>query len=184
MTCIVGFVEGDTVWMGGDSAGTNAWFDQDLYDTPKVFRNDGALIGSCGSARQGDLLRHALKVPDHDPRIELEKYMVKSFIDAVRECFKAGGVCATKEGVEHSQGDFIVGYKGRVFVVYSDFQVRVPKLPYAAVGCGNQIALGALFASDHVLDGRARVELALHASERFSAGVRGPFHVLSLERPA
>lgn len=180
MTCIVGFVEGETVWMGGDSAGTNAWLDQDIYETPKVFRNDGALIGSCGSARQGDLLRHALKVPDHDPRMDVEKYMVKAFIDAVRECFKSGGVCATKEGVEHSQGHFLVGYKGRLFAIYEDFQVRVPALKYAAVGCGDQIALGAMYASEHVGDGRERVELALRASERFSAGVRGPFHIEAL----
>jgi hypothetical protein len=180
MTCIVGFVEGNTVWMGGDSAGTNAALEQDLYETPKVFRNDGALIGSCGSARQADLLRHALKVPDHDPRIELTKYMVKQFVDAVRECFKAGGVCAIEHGVEQSQGHFLVGYEGHLFVIYSDFQVRSPKLPYAAVGCGDQIALGSLFSSDHIKDGRARVELALTASERFSAGVRGPFVIESI----
>jgi ATP-dependent protease HslVU (ClpYQ) peptidase subunit len=180
MTCIVGFVEGNTVWMGGDSAGTNAWLDQDLYDTPKVFRNDGALIGSCGSPRQADLLRHALKVPDHDPRIGLDKYMVNAFIDAVRKCFKSGGVCVTKDGAEQSQGHFLVGYKGRLFAIYSDFQVRVPKTQYAAVGCGDQIALGAMYASDHVTDGRQRVQMALSASERFSAGVRGPFHIEAL----
>lgn len=181
MTCIVGFVEGNTVWMGGDSAGTNAWLNQDLYDTPKVFRNDGALIGSCGSARQGDLLRHALKIPDHDPRVDVGKFMVMAFIDAVRKCFKAGGVCETKDGVEQSQGHFLVGYKGRLFAIYSDFQVRAPKFPYAAVGCGDQIALGALFASEHITSGRDRVDIALRASERFSAGVRGPFHIEALE---
>lgn len=184
MTCIVGFVEGNTVWMGGDAAGTNGWLHQDLYDTPKVFRNDGALIGSCGSARQADLLRHALKVPDHDPRTAIEKYMVKSFIDAVRECFKAGGVGGTKDGVEESQGHFLVGYKGRLFAIYSDYQVRVPKLQCAAVGCGDQIALGALYASNHITNGRERVQMALSASERFSAGVRGPFHIEALTEAA
>lgn len=180
MTCIVGFVEGNTVWMGGDAAGTNWQLDQDLYDAPKVFRNDGALIGSCGSARQGDLLRHALTVPDHDPRTDIAKYMVTTFIDAVRTCFKAGGVGGLKDGVEQSQGDFLVGYKGRLFVVYSDYQVRAPTLRYASVGCGAQIALGALFASDHITSGYDRVHLALRASERFSAGVRAPFVVESL----
>lgn len=180
MTCIVGFVEGNTVWMGGDAAGTNNWLHQDLYDTPKVFRTGDALIGSCGSARQADLLRHALTVPDHDPRLAIEKYMATVFMDAVRACFKAGGVCTTKDGVEESQGHFLIGYKQRLFAIYEDFQVRAPKLPYAAVGCGDQIALGALFASDHVTGGRDRVELALRASERFSAGVRGPFHIEAL----
>ena len=177
MTCIAGFVEDGKVWIGGDSAGTNAWLDQDLYDSPKVFRNDDMLIGSCGSARQAQLLRWALKVPDYDPRHEIEKYMVKSFIDAVRECFKAGGVGEVDKNLESSLGHFLVGYKGRLFAVYDDYQVRVPKLPYAAVGCGSQIALGAMFASEHISSGRERVELALMASERFSAGVRGPFHI-------
>lgn len=88
MTCIVGFVEGDKVWMGGDSAGTNAYLDQDLYDSPKVFRNGAMLIGSCGSARQAQLLRWVLGIPDHDPRMGIEKFMVKTFMDAVRECFQ------------------------------------------------------------------------------------------------
>ena len=177
MTCIVGFVEGNSVWMGGDSAGTNDWLNQDLYDSPKVFRNGPMLLGSCGSARQAQLLRWVLSVPDYNPRMEVEKYMVGVFMDAVRECFKAGGVCKIKESAEQSQGHFLVGYMGRLFAIYEDFQVRAPTLPYAAVGCGDQIALGSMFASDHITDGRARVELALRASERFSAGVRGPFHI-------
>lgn len=181
MTCIVGVVEGNTVWMGGDAAGTNAWLDQDLYDAPKVFRNDAMLIGTCGNARQGDLLRWALKVPDHDPRTEIEKFMVKDFINAVRECFSAGGVCVKKDNVDSALGAFLVGYKGRLFAIYSDFQVRSPKLKYAAVGCGDQIALGSMFSSEHITSGRERVDLALRASERFSAGVRGPFHIEALE---
>lgn len=167
--------------MGGDSAGTNGWLDQVRYESPKVFRNDSMLIGSCGNARSAQLLKYSLKVPDFDPRMDLEKYMVKSFIEAVRECFKAGGVCKKENEVETALGHFIVGYKSRLFVVYGDYQVRTPRAPYAAVGCGDQIAHGALYASDHVKDGRARVELALKAAEEFSAGVRGPFHIERLE---
>lgn len=180
MTCIVGVVEGDTVWMGGDSAGTNSWLDQCIYDEPKVFRNDGMLIGSCGSHRQAQLLRYVLKPPDHDPRSSIEKYMVKDFINAVRECFTAGGVCEKRDNVEGHLGAFIVGYRGRLFVIHSDYQVRMPKKPYAAVGCADQIAHGALFASEHMTNTKDRVELALHAAEQFSAGVRGPFVVESL----
>lgn len=180
MTCIVGFIEGSSVWMGGDSAGTNGWLDQVIYESPKVFRNDQMLIGSCGNARQAQLLKHSLKVPDHDPRMDLEKYMVKSFIEAVRECFRTGGVCHKDKEVDSSLGHFLVGYRGRLFVVYQDFQVRIPKAPYAAVGCADQIAHGALFASEQITDGRARVGLALRAAEEFSAGVRGPFHIEAL----
>ena len=40
-------------------------------------------------------------------------------------------------------------------------------------------ALGALFATQGQDDPRERVLTALRAAERFNAGVRGPFHVLS-----
>jgi ATP-dependent protease HslVU (ClpYQ) peptidase subunit len=179
MTCIVGFVEGNTVWMGGDSAGTNAWLDQCLYESPKVFKNGEMLIGTSGSARQGDLLRWALTVPDHDPRTDVHKYMVTTFIDAVRTCFNAGGVAAKNNNVESMEGAFLVGYRGKLFVVYSDYQVRIPKQQFAAVGCGDQIAHGALFASNTF--GRDRAEIALRAAESFSAGVRGPFSIDKLE---
>jgi hypothetical protein len=139
------------------------------------------IIGSCGSARQAQLLRYELTVPDHDPRIEIEKFMVKHFIGAVRECFRAGGVCKKEHEVDSSLGSFLVGFKGRLFVVYDDFQVRSPRTQYDAVGCADQIARGALFASDHITKGMKRVELALRAAENFSAGVRGPFHIEALE---
>jgi hypothetical protein len=59
----------------------------------------------------------------------------------------------------------------------------IPADGFAAVGCGDQIAHGALFASS-TLKGADRVRLALTAAERFSAGVRGPFHIESLESEA
>ena len=180
MTCIVGLVEGNTVWLGGDSAGTNWWLDQCLYESPKVFRNDAMLIGSCGNARQAQLLKYALKVPDHDPRMDFEKYLVKSLIESVRECFRSGGVCHKEHEVDKALGHFIVGYQGRLAVVYDDFQVRIPRGRYAAVGCADQIAHGALYASEHLTDPRARVELALKAAAEFSAGVRAPFHIEAL----
>lgn len=54
---------------------------------------------------------------------------------------------------------------------------------YAAVGCGEEIARGALFATRAAkLRPEKRAVVALEAAERFSAGVRGPFKVLATER--
>ncbi|GAA4716378.1 hypothetical protein [Phytohabitans rumicis] len=49
-----------------------------------------------------------------------------------------------------------------------------------AVGCGSDLALGALFATARTrMSPHRRVMVALQAAERFSAGVRGPFLCLS-----
>lgn len=179
MTCIVGFVEGDTVWMGGDSAGV-AGYDLTVRADQKVFRNGPMLFGFTTSFRMGQLLRYALTIPDHDPRIGDEKYMSTTFVNAVRECLKNNG-WAEKHNEQERGGHFLVGYKGRLFKVESDYQVGIPLDGYDATGCGEQIARGALFATAH-LNGRDRVEMALKAAERCSAGVRGPFHVESVNK--
>lgn len=181
MTCIVGLVEGDTVWMGGDSAGV-AGLDLTVRSDVKVFRNGPMLFGFTTSFRMGQLLRYALRVPDHDPRTPDDKYMVTTFIDAVRECLKSHG-WAERDKDQERGGCFLVGYKGKLYGVHDDYQVGVAADGYDAVGCGEAFARGALFASEH-LSGQQRAELALRAAERCSAGVRGPFHIESLEKEA
>jgi ATP-dependent protease HslVU (ClpYQ) peptidase subunit len=105
--------------------------------------------------------------------------MATTFIDAVRECLKSYG-WASKANESEQGGTFLVAYLGQLFQVASDYQVGRPLDGFAAVGCGDDIALGALFASAH-LSGRDRAELALRAAERFSAGVRAPFCIETLQ---
>lgn len=70
--------------------------------------------------------------------------------------------------------------RGSLFCIDSDLQVAEHRLPYAAAGCGEQIALGALHAtSNSGLKPKKRIEAALKAAEQFSAGVRGPFTIES-----
>jgi ATP-dependent protease HslVU (ClpYQ) peptidase subunit len=177
VTCIVGFVEGDTVWMGGDSAGV-AGLTLTVRADAKVFRNGPMLFGFTTSFRMGQLLRYALKVPDHDPRVEVDKFMATTFIDAVRECLKSNG-WASKRHESEEGGTFLVAYRSQLFQVESDYQVGRHWDGYAAVGCGQDVAHGALFASPHRL-GADRIELALEAAERHSAGVRRPFTIEAL----
>jgi hypothetical protein len=108
--------------------------------------------------------------------------MATTFIDAVRACLKASG-WAEKVNEQERGGTFLVGYKRLLFYVDADYQVGIPVDGYDACGCGQDIARGALFASAH-LGGQERVEMALRAAERCSAGVRGPFHIERLPAEA
>lgn len=175
MTCIVGLVDSGRVWMGGDSA---ADWDLTVRADRKVFRNGAYLMGFTTSFRMGQLLRHGFS-PPAPPALpaDLEAFMATTFIDAVRERLKAGG-WASKNNERETGGDFLVGALGRLFRIASDYQVGENIDGWAAVGCGDQVAHGALFASRDrpAMD---RIVLALTAAERFSAGVRGPFVVRS-----
>src|SRR5579859_258923 len=161
--------------MGGDSAGV-AGYDLTVRVDRKVFRNGPYVMGFTTSFRMGQLLCHGFEPPaPPEPGADLEAFMATTFIDAVRERLKAGG-WAVKNLEREQGGNFLVGVRGRLFEIGSDYQVGESLNGYAAVGCGDQVAHGALFASK----GRPptdRVVLALVAAERFSAGVRRPFAV-------
>ena len=180
MTCIVGLVHHEVVYIGGDSAGV-ARLRLTVRADEKVFRNSDFLMGFTTSFRMGQLLRYSLKPPRRHPDDDIHQYMVVDFINAIRECLKAGG-CASKEDEVESGGTFLVGYAGHLFTVDSDYQVGIPEDGYAAVGSGQDIALGALFATQGQAP-RQRVLTALRSAERFNAGVRGPFHILPESEP-
>jgi ATP-dependent protease HslVU (ClpYQ) peptidase subunit len=177
MTAIVGLARKGTVFIGGDSAGVSGMNLSVRADT-KVFRNGPYLFGFTSSFRMGQLIHYSLKPPV--PKGDLDRFMTTKFVDALRECLKSGGY-ARKEEEQEMGGTFLVGVRGKLFTIHEDYQVGKPADGFAAVGCGDQVALGALYATaGNGMKPRARVRLALHAAERFSAGVRGPFVCLSL----
>jgi ATP-dependent protease HslVU (ClpYQ) peptidase subunit len=179
MTAIVGLAQGGSVFIGGDSAGV-AGLSLAVRADAKVFRNGRYLFGFTTSFRMGQLIRYSLTLPK--PKGDLDSFMATTFIDALRECLKTGG-WARKENDREEGGTFLVGVRGQLFTVHEDYQVGKPADGFAAVGCGDQIALGALYATAGTgLKPRRRVKLALRAAERFSAGVRGPFVCLTRKR--
>jgi hypothetical protein len=173
MTAIAGFCDKGTVWMGGDSAGV-AGNDLTLRADPKVFRNGEFLFGFTTSFRMGQLIRFRFKPPVVRECQDLFEYMATDFVDALRECLKVGGFAA-KDKEREEGGTFLVGVRGRLFLVDSDYQIEEPLDQYEACGCGHPMVRGALFATQGMEDSRARIELALMAAERHSTGVRGPF---------
>ncbi len=179
MTAVVGLVHGDRVHLGADSAGIAGW-SLTVRADEKAFRNGPYVMGFTTSFRMGQLLRHAFVPPE--PSGDLTRFMVTGFVDAVRACLKEGG-WATKSSEQEQGGEFLVGVAGRLFVIHSDYQVAESVDGYAAVGCGADIALGALYATGGMLP-KPRLRTALEAAERHSAGVRGPFAFVTTRKPS
>lgn len=177
MTCIVGLEHEGKVYIGGDSAGVAGW-SLSVRSDGKVFKSGEFVMGFTSSFRMGQLLRHKLSVAEQPSKMGADKFMCTWFIDAVRTCLKDGGYATVNNNSEEG-GTFLVGYRGLLYYVGGDFQVGRAACGYNAVGCGSEIALGAMFASDG-LKPKRRVTQALSAAEQFSAGVAGPFEVVSL----
>ena len=181
MTCIAGLVHDGAVYLAGDSAGCSGW-DLTVRADPKVFANGSYVMGFTASFRMGQLLRYAFTPPEPETG-DLHRFMCTSFTDALRQCLKDGG-WAEKDKERESGGTFLAGTRGHLFFFADDYQVGEPADPYTAVGCGANVALGAL----HATEGRGmppgkRLDAALSAAERFSNGVRGPFTHVSAAAP-
>jgi ATP-dependent protease HslVU (ClpYQ) peptidase subunit len=184
MTAIAAIKESGAVIMGGDAAGVAGWRLTVRRD-PKVFRCGPFLIGYTSSFRMAQLIRFGLhdclQVYDLQPPAtgDTLAFMCEEFIPHVRWLLKQGGFASISNN-EESAGTFLVAWLNHLFMVEGDFQVAELADPFAACGCGCDVALGAL----HVLSGMpiesdVKIHKALLAAERFSAGVRGPFTILS-----
>lgn len=178
MTCIVAVTHNNHVYMAGDSAGV-AGLALTVRADAKVYRNGPYVMGFCGSFRMGQLLRYSFTPPE--PTDDLDRFMVTTFIDAVRACLKAGGYARRDSEVE-TGGNFLVGVNGHLFEVQSDYQVAEHVDPFAAIGSGEPVAQGSLYTTEYqAMHPRQRLTLALQAAERFNAGVRGPYAYASTE---
>lgn len=182
MTCVVGLAdEKGRILVAADSAGVRV---DDLSLTvrldPKVFRVGDFVIGCAGSFRAAQVLRYRFTPPRPAEGQDVYAFMVTSFVDAVRAALRDAGVERLHEEVETGLGEFVVGYRSRVFLVEQDFQVAEAASGYASAGVGCQVARGALYATVG-RPAKERIETALLAAQEHSAGVRGPFIVEVLE---
>jgi ATP-dependent protease HslVU (ClpYQ) peptidase subunit len=142
MTCIVGWAKENTVTMGCDSAAVDNSGHINKTLLPKVFRAGNLMIGYTSSFRMGQLLQYNLEFEENKNNSDM-KYLVKQVVPNIRKCLKEGGYTTIKDN-EEIGGQFLLGYKGLLYEVASDFQVNIFTRPFNAVGSGQPYALGAL----------------------------------------
>lgn len=180
MTCIAGLVHEGSVYLGGDSATSTriAGSSVVIKANPKVFCVGPFVIGVAGQPRVGQLLHFAFMPPPQDLEDpDCYRYMVTSFVDAMRQTLKAGGLAERVNEHEHFESQLLVGYRGCLFQIGGTYSVTMAQDHFDAIGSGGEAARGALFASSGK-DPLTRMRLALEAAEQFQTGVRCPFSVL------
>ncbi|ABW11741.1 conserved hypothetical protein [Parafrankia sp. EAN1pec] len=175
MTCIVGVEHDGRVVIGGDSAGVAGWSITVRADT-KVFRNGEFVMGFTDSFRMGQLLRYSL-VPPVPHSWDLDRFMATEFVSVVRDCLRDGGFARNDAGNE-SGGLFLVGIRGQLYRIDSDYQIGRTLDNYDAAGCGEEYARGSLHSTVGE-EPEERVRKALEAAAHHSTGVCPPFHILS-----
>ena len=177
MTCIVALKHNGKVYFGADSLASSNGFAV-VRNDKKIFKIKDFLFGFTTSYRMGQLIQHKFNPPEHLNEIDTFEYLTTIFIDKIREVLKDGGFASKNNEVE-AGGQFLVGYKGRIFNIYSDYQVSESKHDFDACGSGVELALGSLYSTEN-RSPFDRINLALFAAQEFGTYVRGPFHYLEI----
>jgi ATP-dependent protease HslVU (ClpYQ) peptidase subunit len=182
MTCIVGLIDKETIYIGGDSAGAGGT-SLVIRKDKKVFIKDGKfIIGFTSSFRMGQLLMYddRFTVREQNKDEDDFHFMINAFIPSVQNLFKEGGYLEIDKNVM-SGGVFLVGYNKRLYQVQGNFQLQELINNYDACGCGVDIALGSLYTSENTdLTPEQRIIKALQSASEFSTSVRPPFNIIKL----
>lgn len=176
MTCIIGLEHEGKVYIGGDSA-ISDFYETRTYNQDKVFRVDNILFGFAGSPRIAQIIKYHLQMGMKNEYKDDLTFMVKVLIENMRETLAVHGYDEKKMDIDGSS--CIVGYNGKLYTIYSDYQVYTVADGLLSIGSGSSYALGAM----HVLQDLApkqRILKSLQASAYFSTTVDKPFKVMSL----
>jgi 20S proteasome alpha/beta subunit len=175
MTIIAAVIDGRSAVIACDSLGSNGW-SKSVYGSKLVRLRNDLVVGISGSYLLARWLREggaeeALREPG---AAALDKLWA-----AWRVWAKAQGCGHTDPSGDHNiPATVLAAMPGQLFELQSDGSVLRAAFPYAAVGSGASVALGALAAARLArLDVWASAPLAVHAAIRHVPSCGGDVHV-------
>ena len=172
MTCIVGIVDDDTVYIGGDRSVSDGASVMSL-STPKIYIRDEWIYGYAGSLGIGQIMQ-IIDIPilkkDDDPFMVLRMDMV----DAFKSMMDNQGISIDDD----NDTDILIGCRGRL-LEFSPADWSVAEMKETSIGSGGNFALGSLYTSIDK-DPIDRIGLALGAAITYSPTCQGPIDILSI----
>jgi ATP-dependent protease HslVU (ClpYQ) peptidase subunit len=196
MTAIVGMVyrdygmplPHDYVYMAGDGIGVGSDGSVQPRRNKKVFTTGEFVIGYAGSYRVGQVIEHQFVPPSLDRSSgSLQSYMVSFFIPALMEAMANHSGVASDDASNPFGANLLVGVRGMLFGIESDYQVSEPDSKFWAIGAGADLCLGAMSAlvgndgdwvsSKDVPNPTKILGDALSIAARFDTSVGPPFMV-------
>jgi ATP-dependent protease HslVU (ClpYQ) peptidase subunit len=173
MSCVVALLHNGKLYMGADGISTNTNGEHRPVVCEKIFWNGQYLLGFTGSIRTGQLLKSEYFDPPDD---------IIKLPDAIYDHFSRKGVLGSdEEGMGIQQSNFLIGFKGRLYDILSDFQLNETYGDYNSIGSGSMMALGSFYTSKRFKTPEKRVLAALKAAAKFSFAVGPPYTIEIME---
>lgn len=180
MTVVVGLQTNDGVLFGADSATLAGW---DVRhhgpETAKLWTQGRFVFGHSGDVRWAQLLRYVWEPPEPPETVTLG-WLIRTVATSMRDIAKQYDCLVKPKETEPAvlQSSFLFAIDGRIYRLFANFTVMPVEHGYDALGCAEDLALGALYATEGRTDPETRVRLALEAAAAHNAAIRGPFTYL------
>ena len=176
MTAIVGVVKDGDVWIGADRQSTAGG---SIVEFPRgrVWERKDFIIGVAGDVRTAQILRYGFFPPEIYGKTDVFKYMAIDFVDDIRDALEENGNLYTRRGRCSMFNEMLVGFRGSLYVIRSDFAVgKITEC--IAIGPGGGVATDALVAASN-LGPEERIRAALEAAARHNALDCGPLDIIN-----
>ena len=143
MTTLIAFQHEDFCLIAADSQTTGYGIANDCLPMGKIAINGDYLVSAAGLVRGMNIIQHAF-VPPKPPKANLDKFMVKKFVPALRKCFVESGYDIRHEGMPASNdNDFIIAANGTLYFLDEVYGLERSSNPIYCTGTGMQLALAA-----------------------------------------
>lgn len=171
MTCIVGIVDSNVIYIGGDRGVSDESSILSMLQ-PKVIIKGDWIYGYAGSLGNGQLFDF-IDLPDVKNKEDVYKILRMDVVENYKSILDTHG-----SSKDDDSTDFIIGCMGRLFEFNTD-DWGVAEITEVAIGSGGNFALGSLYTSIGN-DPLERIGLAIGAAITFSPTCQGPIDILSL----
>ncbi len=145
MTVVIAAQHKGRVIMAADSMTTGGW--ERIYaDRTKLWVAGQYLIGSSGSVRASQVIRHHTDWPKFRPDedTDVEAFLVRRVVPAIRAAVDGQGVVTVRDGCDDFNASLLIAWGHHVAEIDGRGCALVRKSGAVAIGSGYAEALGAL----------------------------------------
>lgn len=184
MTTIAALTHDGQVYMASDSCAIDYSRAYQLNE-PKILKIGPLLIGLSGYLLDHDLIRYGWTAPTQGRDEDDDRYVRWTVARSLRDFIRNQRHLDTSRGHENAGWGCLIGLRGRLYALDSDFTITPLAEPYGATGSGGSYAMGVLHALAHTnstLAPRERLDLAVQAACTLDPYTRAPVqHVTTQE---
>lgn len=154
----------------------------------KVFEFPDFMIGSTGRGKAMSSMRY-WNPPKRKKSETLDHYIRVTMLESLEKNLTKGKVMGVKDTIpDYDVHDsyYLVVCKEGIYLIAYDFTVVKIKSPFYAIGCGGDVAIGALgaarkFGADNAYDEETILRSAVQLAAEFCNGVNDDARIISKE---